>query len=250
MSRLRSTLTADDGMTLIEVLVTIVIGMIVLIAALNMMDGGFTSSARVQDRVDAASRARPALDRATALLQAQVCNGTSSPVISGSATQVTFTSNLGNRSDIPTRYQLLFSGGRLLERQFAMNPTPDPTTGVYAILGAANYTQRVLVDRAETAKVTAPVPPVFRYYGTNDTATNEPVELPAPLTTSSAALVAPLPASDRRRVLRVDINLRVLPTRPRDLTLARRVSTLLQTSAVVTSNLDQVKLDKGPQCSA
>ena len=71
----------DAGFSLMEVLMTIVVGMIVLAAALEMLTNGFTSSAKVQDRHDAAGRARQTLDRATALLQAQQCNGTVSPIV-------------------------------------------------------------------------------------------------------------------------------------------------------------------------
>lgn len=241
-------LSSDDGMTLVEVLVTIVIGMIVLGAALDLMTGGFTSSARVQDRADAASRARLSVDRVTTLLQAQVCNGDQSPVVSGDATQVTFNANLGDREGIPTRYQLLYSGNRLYERRWPMNPIPNSTTGVYSTAGA--FVQKILAERVEPIQTSSPVAPVFRFFRTDDTVTNEQVEMGVPLTSSAATLVPPLPPNDRRRVLRIDLQLRVLPTRNGNTTQAKRVSSRLLASAYATSSIDPAKLEKGPQCSA
>lgn len=61
MMTTRTHTAAEDGFTLVEVLVTIVIGMIVLAATLTMLASGFTSSAKVQDRHDTAGRARVSL---------------------------------------------------------------------------------------------------------------------------------------------------------------------------------------------
>lgn len=241
----RTRVAADDGMTLVEVLVTIVIGMIVMFAALSMMDLGFNSSARVQDRTDSAARGRQAFDRATSLLQAQVCNGNKPPVVAGTTTAVTFTANTGDRAAAPVQYQLRYdppSGavpGRLVERRWQMSAAPD-VNGVYS---AVSFTDRTIVEQVEPISTGPPVSPVFRYYGTNDTTTNTPVELAAPLAAGTAA------ANYIGRVLRVDIDLRVLPSRTRSVAEARRLSSRLQASAYVVSSLDPTKLDKGPQCS-
>ncbi|MEI2703583.1 MAG: prepilin-type N-terminal cleavage/methylation domain-containing protein [Baekduia sp.] len=244
---------ADDGMTLIEVLVTMVIGMVVMAAALTLMTDGFTSSARVQDRADASGRARQALDRATSLLQAQICNGTISPVIAANTTSITFTANNGDPSATPVQYQLRYvagaggTPGRLEERRWTMGATPN-ANGTYPLSAVGSWIE--IVDGVEPVAITSPATPVFRYYGTDNTTTNEPKELTSPYVVGTTPIVAPLPAGDLRRVLRVDIDLRVLPARWNDLAKARRLSSRLHTSAYVTSNLDPVKLEQGPQCSA
>lgn len=241
----RRRLAAEHGMTLVEVLVTIVIGMIVMFAALSMMDLGFNSSARVQDRTDAAARGRQAFDRATSLLQAQVCNGNKPPVVAGTTTAVTFNANTGDRAATPVQYQLYYSPpaggvpGRLVERRWQMSAAAD-VNGVYS---PVSFTDTTIVSGVEPITVGPPASPVFRYFGTNDTTTNAPVELAAPLAAGTAA------ANYIGRVLRVDIDLRVLPTRTRSVAEARRLSSRIQASAYVVSNLDPTKLDKGPQCS-
>lgn len=241
----RPQLAADHGFTLIEILVAIVVGMIVMFGALMMMELGFSSSARVQDRSDSSGRARLAFDRATSLLQAQVCNGKTSPVTAGSETSVTFTANTAERTAPPVQYQLRYvaaSGstpGRLYERRWTMSAAPD-VNGAYA---PVSWADTVIVENVEPITAGPPASPVFRYYGTNDTITNDPVELTAPLVS------VPNQPNYVGRVLRVDIDLRVLPSRTRSVAEARRLSSRLQASAYVTSSLDPTKLDKGPQCS-
>ena len=50
-----------------------VVGGIVLAALMTTFVGGVQGSSRVQDRVDAASRGRLAMDKVTSLLNSQVC---------------------------------------------------------------------------------------------------------------------------------------------------------------------------------
>lgn len=232
-------------MTLIEVLVTIVVGMVVLLGALSMMESGFSSSARVQDRSDAAGRARAGFDRATALLQAQVCNGKTPPVIAGTTTSVTFTANIGDRNATPVQYRLQYlpaagaTPARLAETQWTMSAAPD-ANGAYT---AVTPTTKTVVQYVEPITTGASPSPVFRYWGTDDTTTNDEKELTAPLSSSAAA------ANYRGRVLRVDIDLRVLPTRTLPTAQAKRLSSRLHASGYVASNLDPTKLDKGPQCT-
>lgn len=228
----------DAGFSLMEVLMTIVVGMIVLAAALEMLTSGFTSSAKVQDRHDAAGRARQTLDRATALLQAQQCNGTVSPIVQATPTSVTFTANMGDVSAYASQYALIYQpggsgeAGQFIERKWAMGAADG--TG-YRTPGA--YTDRLLVDRV--------VPPasgkVFTYYGTDNTIDYTPlVSL-----TDGAGTISD--AAKLKRVLNVRVALRVLPTRTK--TLDDKTSSLIEVSPFVTSNIDQTKLDQGPQCS-
>lgn len=228
----RKPLARDDaGFTLVEVLVTLVIGMVVLFAALLTMEQGFTSSAKVQDRHDSAGRARLTLDRAVTLLQAQVCNGPVVPITSATATSVVFTANTGAADAVARQYELKYEasagGGQFVESSRALD-APDGT-GYRAPVGAS--TTRVIVDRVVPETASAPV---FAFYGTDSSSTGDPV----PLDVSTAA--------GRARILRVDISLRALPTRTK--TLDDRTSSLISSSAYLTSHVDPAKLDKGPQC--
>lgn len=228
----------DDGFTLVEVLVTILVGMVVLFAALLFMENAFTSSAKVQDRHDTAGRARVSLDRATALLQAQVCNGTTSPVVGATQTEVKFTSTRGGVGAAPKGYVLRWDSATrsLIEEEYDLGNTPDADRHY---LWDASITPKVttIVDRVVPEN---PGDPVFTYWGTDDTLVNNQVQF-----TAGAGGVPS--AAELPRILRVDVNLRVLPTRTK--TENDRTSSLLKTSAYVASSIDPTKLDKGPQCT-
>lgn len=236
----RTALAGEDGFTLVELLVTIVVGMIVLGAALDLLSSGFGSSARVQDRADAAGRARLTLDRATTLLQAQQCNGLVSPVTAATATSVTFTANTGDIAALPTQYRLWYEPGApgqagvLKESKYTMGL---PDVNGYRAPGAA--VDRVIADRVYP--VGGASAPVFSYFGTDDSLDYEPL---VDLADGSGAISVP---ANLKRVLNVRIRLRTLPTRTK--TLDDKTSSVIEASAFVGSNLDPKNLDKGPQCT-
>lgn len=226
----------EDGFSLVELLVAIALGGIVLAAALVFFTTGVTSSAQVQDRSDAAQRARIGFDRVTSLLQAQVCNGvgdTGTPVVAGDGDSVTFTAAVDNIDDPPTGYKLRYlpSTQQLWVDSYTLG-SEDPNTGFRSWptnpVRSEQLMQRVVADGT-----THP----FRYYGTDDTTTGDPVELG-----SSAALTT----AERPRVLRIDLTLRALPTRTN--TTNDRPATLLSTQSYVGSNIVQSRLDEGPRC--
>jgi len=242
----RQRLTSDAGFSLIEVLMTIVVGMVVLFAALQFMEGAFTSSAQVQDREDSATRSRITLDRSVALLQAQVCNGPAGPILEADATHVKFTANTGAVTAPPKGYIFEYQdtggadgSGRLIEQEFELlapepsgerpwGPTPSRTT--------------VISDYLAPVTAGAPVFTYFGWAGVDDNSTDpEYTELDgdAPGDPSDAEI---------EKILRVDIKLRSFPNRTND--RAARTSALIDASAYVSSHIDQTNLGDGPTCES
>lgn len=227
----------DRGMTLVELMVSIGIGSIILAAALTMFLTGMGGAATVQDRADAAQRARIGFDRVTSLVGAQVCNGVGNagaPVVSGDANGVFFTANTGQADGVPTGYELRYvpSTQSLWEYRY-------PLTGSENAAGyrawATNPTSKAqLLERA----VPAAGVNVFRYYGTDDATTGDPVEF--------SPGGGPLSDADRVRVLRIDLSLRILPTRTQS--IDDKPGALMTTESYVTSNLVTGSLDQGPRC--
>lgn len=78
----------------------------------------------------------------------------------------------------------------------------------------------------------------LRYYGTDDAATGDPVEF----SPGGGALSA----VDRARVLRIDLSLRVLPTRTHS--VDDKPATLMTTESYATSNIVNGSTDQGPKC--
>ena len=68
MRRLAAHLRSESGTTLVEMLTALVIGSVVLFGVVTVFTTALTSAAKVNDRVDAAQRARLALDRMQTVL--------------------------------------------------------------------------------------------------------------------------------------------------------------------------------------
>jgi prepilin-type N-terminal cleavage/methylation domain-containing protein len=110
LSRLRDD---EAGFTLIELLMSMALGAIVLTAVMTIFVNGLAATGRVTDRVEAAQRARLAMDRVVTLLNSETClyngDGTTQPPLSDAQdTQVTFIANLGLVSSMPAKYRMRY----------------------------------------------------------------------------------------------------------------------------------------------
>ncbi|TMM01443.1 MAG: prepilin-type N-terminal cleavage/methylation domain-containing protein [Actinobacteria bacterium] len=95
MTRLYGLLRRDEGMTLIELMTTLIIGSVVMLALFALVDQAFPAEQKVRDRVAAEQRGRIALERLSRDLRSAVCvagtgGALQAPLISAGDTQVTF----------------------------------------------------------------------------------------------------------------------------------------------------------------
>jgi prepilin-type N-terminal cleavage/methylation domain-containing protein len=227
----------ERGMTLIELMVSIGIGSVILTAALTMFLTGMGGAASVQDRADAAQRARLGFDRVTALVGAQVCNGVGTPgapIVSGDKDKVFFTANTDKADDKATGYELRYvpATQSLWEYRYPLSDTEN--VAGYRAWAPNPTSSRQLLERA----VPAAGVNVFRYYGTDNPGTGAPVEF--------SPGGGPLSGADKPRVLRIDLSLRVLPTRTQS--IDDKPGTLMQSQSYVNSNVVNGSLDEGPKC--
>lgn len=81
MSRILTVARQEEGMSLIELIVTVTVGMVVLLALGNLLDAAGRASAEVHDRVDATQRGRVAVEQITQRLRSQVCLDVNTPAI-------------------------------------------------------------------------------------------------------------------------------------------------------------------------
>jgi prepilin-type N-terminal cleavage/methylation domain-containing protein len=100
---------SEAGFTLIELLAALAIGMIVLLAAFDLMDNSLAVSGQVSARTDASQRGRGAVDEMTRALRSQVCVNGTAPVVSAGDDAVTFTFDLSNGSTVPKQTRLAYS---------------------------------------------------------------------------------------------------------------------------------------------
>jgi prepilin-type N-terminal cleavage/methylation domain-containing protein len=228
MTRRLRTLARDDaGFSLVELLVALALGSIVLTAVMMVFINGLTASAKVNDRVDAAGRARLTADRMTTLLNAQVCGvAGAAPISDASTTSITFTSNLGNVYAVATRYRLRWDSGTntVYEDQWVAtgsNSDGDP------IFPAGVTRTRVIGKQMKPADGAT----LFSYYGfdiVNGGISDTP--LPAPV--------------DTNKVIAINFSLTAMPERTK---IADPRSTTINAQAVAGTS-DPADPTRGNTC--
>jgi len=227
----------EEGFTLIELILSLAIGGMVLAATVVMLTTGMSSARASDDRTESTQRARLGFDQITRLIGAQVCNGVGnagSPVVAGDKDHVFFTANTGRADDDPIGYELRYepSTNELWEYQYALTGAENPA-GYKAWATTPMKSLQLLSRVIGQSGVN-----VFRYFGTDDAATGAPVELKPDGSSLSD--------TERPRVLRIDLALRVLPERSQ--TLDDQGATVMTTQNYVTSNIVNGSLDQGPRC--
>jgi prepilin-type N-terminal cleavage/methylation domain-containing protein len=162
----------EDGFSLIEMLAGLAISSVVLTALMMTFVTGLKGVGNVQDRVDAASRGRLAMDRITTLLDSQVCifakNAVTGvdegvpPIVPGSnGNTVTFYGDLSGASNTPNKYQIAYSPTAQTLTLSTWAPQGVLPTVIYP--GAPKVTQ--LADFVVPARDTAGAQvPIFQYY--------------------------------------------------------------------------------------
>ena len=193
-ARIRLRLRDQRGFTLVELLVSMTIGVAVLLATFAIFDSALLAQGRVDDRTDSIARGRTAMEQTVQQLRSQVCLGPSLPAIEyGDDDEVRFYADLANTTFVPERHVLTFAGGALTQRDYAGRATGGSPP--YAFSATPSRT-RVILDRMALATQGGTVVPFFTYYSFNGRTPPEPTnELPVPLSDADRALVVQIRVS-------------------------------------------------------
>jgi prepilin-type N-terminal cleavage/methylation domain-containing protein len=222
----------EQGFTLIEVIVSLFIGTIVILASYMVLDATGPLAKKAQDRVDAAQRGRQAMEIVGADLRSQVClPGAVPPVVAGAtADDLTFYSNLGDETNPPQRRRLVVQGDTLIEQMWQGTYSGAGTT--LTVNWPATMTwQRTLLQPISRVGTT----PYFRYWGFD---ANLPATINTPLDT------VPLSATDAAKVVQVDVSFRSEPT---NAVAASNLDSIFQQS-IFFRTADPMDPGKGPKC--
>jgi Tfp pilus assembly protein PilV len=192
-------LRTEDGFSLPELLMAMIVGIIVLIAAFSLIDNSVAINGKVVGRQDASARGRSAMDEMTRALRSAICGNTAAPIVTATSTQVVFTADLGDGTGYPDK------------RTFTYDATADTITETI-VRGTLNSGSVVWTSTPRTLNVVTDTDPdpavtpsgtIFSYYKfTPGTSGQSYTQLPSPVT-----------GIDLARIARIDISYVTRPAR-------------------------------------
>jgi prepilin-type N-terminal cleavage/methylation domain-containing protein len=214
----------DHGFSLVELVVAMTIGMIVLLAALTVLDRGFQIQKEAIDRTDAAQKGRLAMDRVLRALRSEVsiCPAKSA-----------LTSADANSLTVNVDY----SGGTTPERRIiTFDPTAKTLTeSVYKSPAGPPFTFTTLTSTRVllTNVVQDGTTPIFSYYADDGTGLGANTQLTPPLSTDNMAGTARIAVA--------------FTARPQGKASNDKLATTFN-SSVFVRNADPLKRDPNPTC--
>jgi hypothetical protein len=204
VSRLRE----EAGMTLMELITAITVGMIVMLAMFALLDNTVRMNTNAMAKTDAMQRGRLAMDVLTQELRSQVClDNLAGPAIVTGATSTTveFYSDFseGDGTVPPTKRRLSYNPvtGAVTTAIFVTD-TLEPRPGDFPI--APTNTQMRLEHVGLQKDSGGNTIPFLRYYAYRWIGN-------PPRPEASLELVPPLDATEARRVARIDVSLVAQP---------------------------------------
>jgi prepilin-type N-terminal cleavage/methylation domain-containing protein len=226
----------QSGMTLIELMVGMSIGLVVTFASFAVLDRATTASQEIADRQEAVQLGRQAMEAMTQQLRSQVCLGEASePISQGDDSTAMFYADLSDGSEPIARRRLTYvapaagAPGRIQEEVFDGSGTyPDLTFPVVPTRS------RVLLARAKQAEGGGGPLPVFRYYAFQ----------PGSPTGDLALLPTPLSADDASRTVMIRVAFVAQPVRPHP----RDSDTTTLANDVYVRLADPSRPLEGPRC--
>jgi prepilin-type N-terminal cleavage/methylation domain-containing protein len=192
VSRLRS----QAGVTLIELLVAMSIGLVTTAAAVALLQTAQRQTNATAARVSATQRGRVLMDTMTRELRSQVCYSATVPaLITATDDSVKFYADLSDGSTPIEQRELTFD-------QTAKTLTERTWTGAGSPLTFPTPATRTRLLLSEVSRRAAPNAATFRYYAYTTATPPRPDTVPLP---------TPLNAVDLARVAKIDIGFTTLP---------------------------------------
>lgn len=217
----------ERGMTLVELVVAMSIGVVVLLAAFTVIDRGFQIQKETVDREDAAQRGRLAMDRMVRGLRSQVavCPAKSA-ITAATANSVTFTVDTSG-GVAPKRRTVTFDPTARTLTEYSYNATG--TTSPFSFVATPSLT-RVLLNNVVADGST----PFFTYYKDSGTGVGANTVMTPPLTTDDLAAVAMIGIA--------------FANRPNAKTATDNKRAVTYNDSVFIRNADPLKREPNPAC--
>jgi len=180
----------EGGFTLVELLVTISVGMVVMTAILGLLDMTLRSSASSVGRTQAVREGRGAIDRIGQELRLASCPDTGPAILSATADSVSFHVSRPQSDpalgDVVERHTLSYDAAK-----GTVTLTVSPGTGVPPVWGAPTRTTVLGSGLSRTGGTT----PIFRYLAYDEPTASATTPLAAPVAQGSLSSIAQVEVS-------------------------------------------------------
>jgi prepilin-type N-terminal cleavage/methylation domain-containing protein len=190
---IRRRLSGDErGFTLVELLVSMTLGLLVLGSTMLLMDRAFRHNSEVTQHTEAQQRSRIAMEEVIRRLRSQACyDGVTPPLATGTDSSTSFYAEYGDGTTPLELVTLTYdpTAGTLTEQRITGTGTPPVFT-------AAPDTSLVLSNMTQEGTT-----PIFKYYA-------YPTVNP---TAADQLLTTPLSAADRLKVARIEVTMQAWP---------------------------------------
>lgn len=190
----RPSLRDERGVTLPELMVGMLVGLVVLGGIVTMVTQTAKTSGRVSERVAADQIARPMVQRIMDELHSTCISPGLAPVLSGSTdTAISFIHSTGSAvAPTPVKRTIALSGTNLVDTTYAKTGGSAPS---WTFSATPSSTYRLLTNVKKIGGTT----PIFTYHAY------------ANGSVSATPLAVPLSASDAARTVEIRMNLAVYP---------------------------------------
>ena len=228
-----SALRAERGMTLVETLIAMVIGVLISLAVFSLVDFTMRRSGEIAGRVDADQRGRLAMDAITRQLRSQVCQVSGTPPMYSRAGNTTDGANAtffvdlsdgSNATQAAEMHTLAFDSTKhqIVERDYTATQPTDPS--VDPTYSATPARTRTLLSDVYQVNAT----PVFQYYNF-----------------AGAQLAAPVTGANLGSIAAIQITFDAVPPRGR---VGDRGSVVFQ-DRISVREVDPNAADPEPECA-
>ncbi len=189
MSPLPSSFRGEHGFTLVEMLVTLVTGIVIVLAAFSILDVSLTQSSRISERVETDQRARLAMEKIMLELHSSCVVTGNNAVEAGSENSlIKFISQSGSAVYFTTvtKHEIALKSGTLTDASYVSEPS---SSGEWKFHATPTSTLTLLTNVSQTGAT--PIFQYFRYVGGNLSTTPQST----PLNTEEAPNTAEITVS-------------------------------------------------------
>jgi prepilin-type N-terminal cleavage/methylation domain-containing protein len=244
----------EDGMTLPEVLVAMVVALVVSLAAFGLVDVVMHRTGTTTNRIAAVQQGRSAMDTITREVRSQVCvlrdstdkTGNKPTMIEpraiygATATSIAFFVDLSDGSKAPDLRTLSFENNQLVERDYVGKLTSSPTstaTATYSYAGYPDTPTRRTVLADNVAQGDFGTGTYFQYFSYDSAKPPQPT-VPVPGGTG-------LTADQLSGIAKISVSFKSLAGRK---TKATDLGTVLFTDDVYVRSVDPNSTTPKPEC--